>query len=232
MDFFETVNKRRATRKFTNEVVPSEVVETALDAALLAPNTSNIQPWEFIRIRSENIRSLAADACFSQSAAKTASELIVAVSRIDSWKKHRASILEQMRKTGKVPSSVAKYYNTVVPTSYIQDPFGILGVLKYVAFNGIGLFRPVPRGPKFRSELFETATKSTALACENFMLAVTAQGFDSCPMEGFDEKRIKKILNLRGLCHVVMVIGVGRADPSGIFGARIRVPSEMVIRSV
>ena len=36
--------------------------------------------------------------------------------------------------------------------------------------------------------LFETVSKSTALACQNFMLALVAEGFDSCPMEGFDER--------------------------------------------
>ena len=28
------------------------------------------------------------------------------------------------------------------------------------------------------------------------MMSLVAEGFDSCPMEGFDEKRIKKILKL------------------------------------
>ena len=30
-----------------------------------------------------------------------------------------------------------------------------------------------------------------ALACENLMLALRAYGYDSCPMEGMDSKRIK-----------------------------------------
>ena len=38
------------------------------------------------------------------------------------------------------------------------------------------------------------------------MMALVAEGFDSCPMEGFDEKRIKKILKLNWQSHVVMIL--------------------------
>lgn len=48
MDFFEVVQKRRSVRKFTATAVPEAVIEKAIDAALIAPNSSNLQPWEFI----------------------------------------------------------------------------------------------------------------------------------------------------------------------------------------
>lgn len=48
------------------------------------------------------------------------------------------------------------------------------------------------------------ATKSTALAAQNLMLALRAHGYDSCPMEGFDEHRVKKLLNLPGKGLVTM----------------------------
>ena len=67
------------------------------------------------------------------------------------------------------------------------------------------IFKPIPRGPIFRHDLFEIVTKTTALACQNFMMALVAEGYDSCPMEGFDHKRVKKILKLNYSSHVVMV---------------------------
>ncbi len=232
MNFFETVNKRRAVRKFLNQPVPVEVMESSLQAALLAPNSSNMQPWEFYWIRSEEKKSALVKACFSQNAAKTASEIVVAVSRTDTWRRNRKLLVQAMHERGKVPSAVKAYYNKVVPLSYLQDPFGILGVIKGIAMWAIGLFRPTPRNPQFKSDLFETVTKTTALACQNFMLAVVAQGYDSCPMEGFDENRVKKLIGLNRHSRVVMVIGVGKADPTGIFGERIRLPSELFIHHV
>ena len=72
MEFFELVNKRRSVRKFTNEKVPSEVIRKCLRTAVLAPNSSNLQPWEFYWIRSLEKKEAIVSACFSQNAAKTA----------------------------------------------------------------------------------------------------------------------------------------------------------------
>ena len=232
MEFFEVVEKRRSVRKFTADPVPESVMNKVLDAAVLAPNSSNLQPWEFYWVRSADKKAKLVEACFSQSAASTAQELVVAVSRVDTWKRNRDLILQSFGSESNIPKTVRLYYQKLVPVSYSQDPFGILAVLKSVFTIVAGLFRPVPRGPAFRSELFQVVTKTTALACENLMLAVVAEGFDSCPMEGFDEKRVKKILNLGRQSHVVMVIGIGKAAPNGLFGPRFRVPRDLVIHTV
>ena len=51
MNFFETIEKRRSVRKYLNEPLPRPVMERALQAALLGPNSSNLQPWEFYWVR-------------------------------------------------------------------------------------------------------------------------------------------------------------------------------------
>ena len=51
MNFFELVKKRRSVRKFTNEQVPDKVIQQSLQSALLAANSSNLQPWEFYWIK-------------------------------------------------------------------------------------------------------------------------------------------------------------------------------------
>jgi nitroreductase len=57
--------------------------------------------------------------------------------------------------------------------------------------------QPVPRGPYTKSEVELWAAKSTALACENLVLAFRAHGFDTCMMEGFDAVRVSKLLHLK-----------------------------------
>jgi nitroreductase len=61
------------------------------------------------------------------------------------------------------------------------------------------------------------ANKSCALACENFMLGMSAHGFDTCPMEGYDSSRVKKILGLHSGDEVVMVISAGKRDQKGVY---------------
>lgn len=235
MDFFELINKRRSVRKFSNEIIPDGVITKALNAALLAANSSNLQPWEFYWVKDRNNKDDLIKACFSQNAAKTAQELIVAVSRIDTWKRNRDLILKNYKEKEKLLPIVEKYYKKVIPLSYIHDRIGILGILKkFISFfiGFIGLFKPVPRGPIFRHDVFEIVTKTTALACQNFMMALVAQGYDSCPMEGFDHKRVKKILKLNNKSHVVMILGVGKADPEGIYGERFRIDDDLVIKII
>ena len=53
MDFFDLVKKRRSVRKFSNENVPDEVILKALKTALLAANSSNLQPWEFYWVKDD-----------------------------------------------------------------------------------------------------------------------------------------------------------------------------------
>ena len=39
MEFFDVISRRRSVRTYTNEVVPPEVIQKAVDAALIAPNS-------------------------------------------------------------------------------------------------------------------------------------------------------------------------------------------------
>ena len=158
MDFFELVDKRRSVRKFSNEAIPEEVIIKALNAALLAANSSNLQPWEFYWVKDKNNKNDLIKACFSQNAAKTAQELIVAVSRIDTWKRNRDLILENYKKNGNLLPFIEKYYNKLIPLPYIHDRIGILGVMKKIMsfFIGIvGLFRLVPRGSIFKHDVLK-----------------------------------------------------------------------------
>ena len=235
MNFFEIVKKRRSVRRFTDKEIPEDVVKKCLKAATLAPNSSNLQPWEFYWIKSSEKKKKVIEACFSQNAAKTAKEIVIAVARIDTWKRNRDLIIEDYKKKDQLIPLVKKYYMKLIPYAYYHDRFGIYGILKkifYLFFNIVGIFKPVIRGPIFKHELFETVSKTTALACQNFMLALVAEGFDSCPMEGFDEKRIKKILNLNWQCKVVMIFGIGEAAENGIYSERFRIDDDLVIKEI
>jgi nitroreductase len=55
---------------------------------------------------------------------------------------------------------------------------------------------------------------------------------DTCPMEGFDSKRVKKILGLPKSAEISMIIGCGYRDNNGIYGPRFRVPFEEVYRAI
>ena len=123
-------------------------------------------------------------------------------------------------------------YRLVTRVAYGNGPLGLLGPVKKALITAVGLVRPVPRGPTSRAEVVTWAVKSTALACENLMLAFRAAGYDSCAMEGMDEVRVRRALGLGSDAIVTMVIGAGRRRPGGIYGPRIRLPRERFIKTV
>lgn len=71
--------------------------------------------------------------------------------------------------------------------------------------------------------------KSAALASMTFMLGMKAAGYDTCPMEGFDSKRAKKLLKLSQASEICMIIGCGKGLPEGIYGDRFRLPYEELV---
>ena len=46
-DFYQSVDRRRTVREFSDRPVPREIIETALQAANTAPSGANLQPWHF-----------------------------------------------------------------------------------------------------------------------------------------------------------------------------------------
>ena len=68
--------------------------------------------------------------------------------------------------------------------------------------------------------------KSCALAVQTFMLAMSEQGYDTCPLEGFDSLLVKKALGLPHDCGINMVITCGVRTDGGVRGDRFRLPFE------
>ena len=225
-DFENLVRQRRSIRIFDGSAVPEAVIQKCIDLALLAPNSSNLQPWEFHWVKSEPMRSRLVEACLSQSAAKTAAELIVCVARRDTRRAAREDMLAQLTIQeslgARIPKAAWHYYRKLVPLMYRQGLFGIFGFLKSHVFFTIGIRKPMMREPVSQHDMRTWAAKSTALGCENLMLACTAHGYDSCPMEGFDSRRVKKLLKLSRGADVVMVLAIGKRAPNGVTLPQIR----------
>ena len=222
-EFVKVIEHRRSIRVYDGTAISEPDMRDCLRAAILAPNSSNLQPWEFHWVRQPAMKAELVRLCLSQPAAATAGELVVCVARTGTWRKHAKQMLNLLNRPG-TPPAVLNYYRKLVPMVYSQGLIGELGWLKGAIMSVVGLFRPVPREPFGKQALLNWATKSTALGCENLMLAFAAKGLDSCPMEGMDSKAIARLLKLPRDAKVVMVISAGRRKPEGVYGARLRFP--------
>ena len=231
-EFVKLINSRRSVRVFTNEKVNHDDLKECIELALLAPTSSNLQCWEFYWVKDSVKKEKMKHYCLDQSAATTAQEFIVCIARMDTWKKNKNSILKFLKSSKSSPGSVEKYYKKIVPLVYSQGIFGIIGLIKKISIFFIGMFKVVPREPFSYSDMRVWAHKTTALACENLMLALRAYGYDSCPMEGMDSKRIKKMLDLPRKAEVCMVVSVGKRAENGVYGKRSRLNSENFIKVI
>ena len=70
------------------------------------------------------------------------------------------------------------------------------------------------------------AVKSTALAAENLMLAFQSHGYSTCPMEGFDEVRLRRVLSLPHQAIPIMLLAVGKPGEKAVYNPRLRFPLE------
>ena len=229
-EFDKIVRIRRSVRRYKKTEINDDDVKDSILHASLAPNSSNLQLWEFYHVTSEKLMNRISEACFNQPAARTANQFVVIVTRKDLWNKRRILNINTIKnktlnasdKSLKNRDLALKYYKYLIPTIY-KEFFGLLGYIRYINAMIIGLFRPIYRQVT-NSDMRVVAHKSSALAAQNFMLSMTSKGYDTCPMEGFDSLRVKRILSLPYSSEINMVISCGIRDDDGVYGKQIRVP--------
>ncbi|MEB3753497.1 nitroreductase family protein [Acinetobacter sp. MD2(2019)] len=228
--FKQVVQSRRSVRKFTQTQIPDEILQDCLDLALLAPNSSNLQPWMFYVVQSEAPKQALVKACMGQLAARTAAELIVCVARTDRIDELAAENIRQFT-LPKVPKAVKSYYR-LIGLNYKTGLLNSIGHAKKLAYGIASKFTPLPITAFSPADRKLWAVKSTALACENLVLALRAYGFDSCMMEGFDESHVRKILKLNSEEYPVMVIAAGERAEDGVFWPQLRFDRNLFIQKI
>lgn len=231
----DAIKYRRSVRVFKSEAIDDQKVKACIHLATLAPTSSNMQLWEFYHVVTPIIIQEIAQACFNQNAAKTAQQIVVVVTRKDLWRTRMQSNINYLKNLfgNKVETEYSKrekfalnYYQKIIPTLYF-DFFGIIGLIKFLVFQIIGIFKPIYRQAR-QSDMRIVAQKSAGLAAQNFMISMAAINYDTCPMEGFDSLRIKKILHLPARSEINMILGCGIREEQGVYGERFRIPFEEV----
>ena len=220
-------------RKYDPQQKPDdERVRECLRLATLAPTSSNMQLWEAYHVTSGDKLKALATACLGQGSARSAQQIVVFVTRQDKYREHAREVLKANIDEVNMNSPEDKkdhriklqktYYAKLMPFMYARF-FGLLGLFRKLFMQFAGLFRPVTRQVT-EADMCAVVHKSCALAAQTFMLAMSEQGYDTCPLEGFDSLRVKKALGLPHDCGINMVITCGVRVPEGVRGERFRLP--------
>jgi nitroreductase len=240
MTFEEIIQYRRSVRNYKAIPIETEKVKRCIELATLAPNSSNMQLWEFYHITSPEILQQISIACLSQESATTAQQMVVFVTRQDLFsqraKKMMALETQNIHKNSPIEKQAKRinqwkfYYGKVMPFLYARF-FGIIGLIRIIAVNIVGLFRPIIYQVS-ESDMSVVVHKTCALAAQTFMLAMSNEKYDTCPMEGFDSRILGSILKLPYGAEINMVITCGIRADNGVWGDRMRIPFNEVYQEI
>jgi len=231
-DLLQAIFARRAVKVFDPVSISADERSHLLNAARFAPSSFNIQPYRLYWVESPVMRETAATLCHGQKPARTASALVVAVADVGSWRETAEGHLDWMRKNGfdQKKISDAERKAKLVKWFFVQGWCNVFGALKWVVFRFVNIGKKIGMPPVSRQGLFTWATKSTALACQNLMIAAEALGLNTCPMEGFDNLRLSKLLKLSRKHHqIVMVIAIGKKSADRTEPPQWRRPLETTV---
>ena len=180
-------------------------------------------------------------ASLSQKSISSANQLVVFVTRRDLFRSRAKQVLEYNRKNIKLTSPADKqanrikkseaYYGKLMPLFYTRF-FGLVGLFRKIVTVSVSLFRPMITDVS-ECDARVVVHKSCALAAQTFMIAMANESYDTCAVEGFDSRRVKKLLHLPRGAEINMIVSCGiRNGSRGIHGERIRVPFDEVYKRI
>ena len=200
-----------------------------------------MQLYQFIHVTDPATLQALAAACLGQQSATTAQQMVVFVTRQDRYRDHARQVMaletENIRRTSppekqeKRLAASRGYYGKLLPFVYARC-FGLLGLVRKMLFGAVSLFRPMYTDCS-EADMRVVVHKSCALAAQTFMLAMSEAGYDTCPLEGLDSRRVKRTLSLPRGAEINMIVSCGiRKEGHGIWGERHRLPFAEVYRRV
>jgi nitroreductase len=189
----QAIRDRRATPSFDGSPIPPEDLRKILDAGLSAPSGYNMQPWRFIVVQGEEQKRRLRAASYNQGKVEEASAVIVACGDADGWRKDLDLMLYQGLDGG-MPEGYAAQARNAVPdylSSFSSD------------------------------EMHGWLNKMVMLAFTHMMLMAEVMGYDTAPMEGFEQEKVHEVLRLPLSYWVVALLAIGHLKgPDKFYGGR------------
>jgi nitroreductase len=181
---------RRATPSFDGSAIPGEDLKAILDAGLHAPSSYNMQPWRFVVVRAPEQRRRLRGASFNQAKVEEASTVVVACADADGWRTGDLDEMLRLGREGGMPENYAAQAQTSVPEYLTHHP-----------------------------NLAAWLNRQVMIAFTSMMLMAEVLGYDTAPMEGFEEGKVREVLRLPLSYTVVALLAIGRAKGAEKFSS-------------
>lgn len=190
---------RHATKEFDpNKKISDEDFRFILETARLSPSSFGFEPWRFIVVQSDDLREKVKNTAWGAfGKLPQASHFVIILAR---------TILDT-----KYDSDYLKEQFNHMPKEHLDKYLGRIEAFQKVDFNLLEGDRAI----------FDWASKQTYIALANMMTSAAQIGVDSCPIEGFDMKKMNSLLEEEDLLEnghfkisAMVAFGYRVADPA------------------
>lgn len=187
MEFTKLIDKRRSANNFIKEIkITQDDIRPILEDVKLTPSAFNLQHTEYIVVLDKVMKEKVREAANGQYKIHAASAVILVIGDKEAYK-HTAEMNQGM-----------------VDLGIITD-----GELQELVHNNTKFY--MDRGEEFMKE---EAIRNASLSGMMFMLAAKNRGWDTCPMIGFDQEKMRALFNVPATHEIALMIAIGKEKES------------------
>lgn len=196
----EAIRERRATPHFDSSPIPEEELKKILDAGLEAPSGYNMQPWRFVAVRDPEQKKRLREAAMGQPKVEEASAVIVACGDTRGWKDGDLELMLQLGNEHGHPASGNEAARQ-----------GVSALLGGKGGSAAGI----------DGNINIWVNRHVMIAFTTMMWMAEALGYDTAPMEGFWEEKVREVLGIPEHVRVVALLAIGhRKGDDKLYGGR------------
>ncbi len=162
---------RYATKQFDpTRKIPGETWTALEDALVLTPSSFGLQPWRFIVVTDQAVKTQLVPHSWNQTQSAECSHFVVFAARTDVSEADLDRHLARMAEIRNVEVDSLAAYRGMMAKSLVTPPEGVV--------------------------IREWAARQAYIALGNFMTSAAMLGIDTCPMEGIDRMKYDEIFQL------------------------------------
>ncbi len=187
------LRERRATPHFDSSGVDEDDLRQILEAGREAPSGYNLQPWRFIVVRDAEQRRRLRAAAMGQPKVEEAPVIIVCCGDPEGYSR---GDLDEVLRIGKEHGFSDEARNQQMRQAVHS-----------------ALDHPGPAGA-VRPDRAVWVNRQVMIAFTTMLWMAEALGYDTAPMEGFVEDKVREVLRIPERVRVVALLAIGRLDGS------------------
>jgi iodotyrosine deiodinase len=197
-DFYENLNRRRSVRTFSDEYVPIELIEKAILTAGTAPSGAHLQPWRFVVVKNDDVKSKIRSAAEAEEYESYHNRMP------DKWLRRLAplgtdeykpflEIAPYLIVVFRITSFTDEVTGENEPTYYSQESVGIaVGFLLAALHNaGLATLTHTPSPMKFLNEVLERPKTEVP-----FVLIPVGFPANNCEVPNIERKSLDEIMEI------------------------------------